>query len=156
HPAEAARHPEAPEHDRRADRAQPGRAALTRTRGGIQPPPADEPAPRAAARAPPTDHHRTGGAMLKEFRTFIMRGNMLNLAVGVVIGAAFGKIVTSFVTDMLMPPIGLVLGRVDFTNLFVTLSGQPYPTIAAAKAAGAPTLNYGLFLNAVVDFLIVG
>src|SRR5262245_35953709 len=93
--------------------------------------------------------------MLKEFRTFIMRGNVLDLAVGVVIGAAFGKIVTSFVSDMLMPPVGLVLGRVDFANLFVNLSGQPFPTIAAAKAAGAPTLNYGLFLNAVVDFLIV-
>jgi len=93
--------------------------------------------------------------MLKEFKTFVMRGNVLDLAVGVVIGAAFGKIVTSFVSDILMPPIGLLLGRVDFTNLFVTLSGQAYPTIAAAKAAGAPTLNYGLFLNSVIDFLIV-
>ena len=93
--------------------------------------------------------------MLKEFKTFAMRGNVLDLAVGVVIGAAFGKIVTSFVSDILMPPIGLILGRVDFSSLFVNLSGQPYPTIAAAKAAGAPTLNYGLFLNAVVDFLVV-
>src|SRR5262245_25753332 len=93
--------------------------------------------------------------MLKEFRTFIMRGNVLDLAVGVVIGAAFGKIVTSFVSDLQMPPIGLLLGSVDFANLFVNLSGQPFPTIAAAKAAGAPTLNYGLFLNAVIDFLIV-
>jgi large conductance mechanosensitive channel len=93
--------------------------------------------------------------MLKEFKTFVMRGNVLDLAIGVVIGAAFGKIVTSFVSDILMPPIGLLLGRVDFTNLFVTLSGQAYPTIAAAKAAGAPTLNYGLFLNSVIDFLIV-
>jgi large conductance mechanosensitive channel len=93
--------------------------------------------------------------MLKEFKTFALRGNVLDLAVGVVIGAAFGKIVTSFVSDILMPPIGLILGRVDFASLFVNLSGQPYPTIAAAKAAGAPTLNYGLFLNAVVDFLIV-
>jgi large conductance mechanosensitive channel len=93
--------------------------------------------------------------MLKEFKTFAMRGNVLDLAVGVVIGAAFGKIVSSFVADILMPPIGLPLGRVDFTNLFVNLSGQAYPTIAAAKAAGAPTLNYGLFLNAVIDFLIV-
>jgi large conductance mechanosensitive channel len=93
--------------------------------------------------------------MLKEFKTFAMRGNVLDLAVGVVIGAAFGKIVSSFVADILMPPIGLLLGRVDFTNLFVNLSGQAYPTIATAKAAGAPTLNYGLFLNAVIDFLIV-
>src|SRR5262245_35921454 len=93
--------------------------------------------------------------MLKEFREFIMRGNVLDLAVGIVIGAAFGKIVSSFVADILMPPIGLLLGKVDFTNLFLSLSGAHYDTIAAAKAAGAPTLNYGLFLNAVVDFLIV-
>jgi large conductance mechanosensitive channel len=93
--------------------------------------------------------------MLKEFKTFVMRGNVLDLAIGVVIGAAFGKIVTSFVSDLLMPPIGLFLGRVDFANLFINLSGQPFPTIAAAKAAGAPTLNYGLFLNAMIDFLIV-
>jgi large conductance mechanosensitive channel len=93
--------------------------------------------------------------MLKEFKTFAMRGNVLDLAVGVVIGAAFGKIVTSFVSDILMPPIGLILGRVDLSGLFVNLSTQSYPTIAAAKAAGAPTLNYGLFLNAVIDFLIV-
>ena len=93
--------------------------------------------------------------MLKEFKAFVMRGNVLDLAVGLVIGAAFGKIVTSFVSDVLMPPIGLALGRIDFSNLFINLSGQAYPTVAAAKAAGAPTLNYGLFLSSVVDFLIV-
>ena len=93
--------------------------------------------------------------MLKEFKAFVMRGNVLDLAVGLVIGAAFGKIVTSFVSDVLMPPIGLALGGIDFSNLFINLSGQAYPTVAAAKAAGAPTLNYGLFLSAVVDFLIV-
>jgi large conductance mechanosensitive channel len=93
--------------------------------------------------------------MLKEFKAFLMRGNVVDLAVAVVIGAAFGKIVTSFVTDILMPPIGLALGRVDFTNLFVSLSGQPYPSVAAAKAAGAPTLNYGIFINTLIDFVIV-
>jgi large conductance mechanosensitive channel len=94
-------------------------------------------------------------ALLDEFKKFAMRGNVVDLAVGVVIGAAFGKIVTSFVNDVLMPPIGLLLGRVDFSNLFVNLSDGSYPSVAAAKAAGAPTLNYGLFLNAVVNFLIV-
>ena len=94
--------------------------------------------------------------MLKEFRTFIVRGNMVDLAVGIVIGAAFTTVVNSFVTDLLMPPIGLLLGRIDFNNLFITLSGGPYPTIAAAKAAGAPTLNYGLFINNVINLLIVG
>jgi large conductance mechanosensitive channel len=93
--------------------------------------------------------------MLKEFREFAMRGNVLDMAVGVVIGAAFGKIVTSFVNDILMPPLGLLLGKVDFSNLFVSLSGQSYPSVAAAKAAGAATLNYGLFLNTILDFLIV-
>src|SRR2546422_6074662 len=81
--------------------------------------------------------------MLKDFRAFLMRGNVVDLAVAVVIGAAFGAIVTSFVKDILMPPIGLVLGRVNFDDLFVTLSGASYPSLAAAKAAGAPTLNYG-------------
>src|ERR1043166_7794637 len=85
--------------------------------------------------------------MLKEFKDFIMRGNVLDLAVAVVIGAAFGKIVTSFVEDILMPPIGLALGGVDFSNLFVNLSGKDYPSVAAAKAAGAATLNYGIFLQ---------
>ncbi len=93
--------------------------------------------------------------MLKEFKEFAMRGNVLDMAVGIIIGAAFGKIVTSFVSDVLMPPIGLLLGKVDFTNLFITLSGQSQPTLDAAKKAGAVTLNYGLFVNAIIDFLIV-
>ena len=93
--------------------------------------------------------------MLKEFKEFIMRGNVLDLAVAVIIGAAFGKIITSLVNDIIMPPIGLVLGKVDFSNLFVDLSGQNHPSIAAAKAAGAATINYGLFLNTIIDFLIV-
>ncbi|HLJ23254.1 MAG TPA: large-conductance mechanosensitive channel protein MscL [Candidatus Acidoferrales bacterium] len=93
--------------------------------------------------------------MFKEFKEFAMRGNVLDMAVGIIIGAAFGQIVTSFVGDILMPPIGRLLGHVDFSNLFVNLSGQDYPSIAAAKAAGAATLNYGLFLNTVINFLIV-
>ena len=93
--------------------------------------------------------------MLKEFRDFVVRGNVLDLAVAVIIGGAFGKIVTSFVNDILMPPIGLLLGGVDFTNLFVALDGKSYETLEAAKAAGAATLNYGVFLNTVIDFLIV-
>src|SRR5512141_1882187 len=93
--------------------------------------------------------------MLKEFKEFAMRGNVLDMAVGIIIGAAFGKIITSFVGDILMPPLGLALGKVDFSNLFVTMSGGPYASVAAAKAAGAPTLNYGLFLNTGLDFLIV-
>jgi len=93
--------------------------------------------------------------MLKEFKEFAMRGNVLDMAVGIIIGAAFGQIVTSFVQDILMPPIGRLLGHVDFSNLFVSLSETHYDTIAAAKAAGAATLNYGLFLNTVINFLIV-
>jgi large conductance mechanosensitive channel len=93
--------------------------------------------------------------MLKEFKEFAMHGNVLDMAVGIIVGAAFGTIVTSFVNDILMPPIGLLLGRVDFTNLFITLKGEPYITLAQAKAAGATTLNYGVFLNTVVNFLIV-
>jgi large conductance mechanosensitive channel len=93
--------------------------------------------------------------MLKEFKEFAMRGNVLDMAVGIIIGAAFGKIVTSFVTDILMPPLGLVLGKTDFSSLFLNLSGKGYATLVEAKAAGAPTLNYGMFLNTVVDFLIV-
>ena len=92
--------------------------------------------------------------MLKEFKEFAMRGNVLDMAVCIIIGAAFGKIITSFVGDILMPPLGLLLGKVDFSNLFLSLSGQ-YPSLAAAKAAGAPTINYGMFLNTVLDFLIV-
>ena len=93
--------------------------------------------------------------MFKEFREFAMRGNVLDLAIGVIIGAAFGKIVTSFVNDILMPPIGLLLGKVDFSDLFINFSGQNYPSLKAAKDAGAATLNYGAFLNTVIDFLIV-
>jgi large conductance mechanosensitive channel len=93
--------------------------------------------------------------MLKEFREFALRGNVLDLAVGVIIGAAFGKIVSSLVNDIIMPPIGLLLGGLDFANLFINLSGTPYPTLAAAQEAGAPTINYGLFINNIVDFLLV-
>ncbi len=94
--------------------------------------------------------------MIKEFREFIMRGNVMDLAVGVIIGGAFGKIVSSLVSDVIMPPIGLLLNGVDFANLFVSLNGQAYATLAEAQAAGAPTLNYGNFISAVIDFLIVG
>jgi len=93
--------------------------------------------------------------MLKEFKEFVARGNVLDMAVGIVMGVAFGKIVTSFVEDVLMPPIGRLIGRVDFSNLFVSLSGKHYDTLVAAKAAGAPTINYGVFVNAVLNFLIV-
>ncbi len=93
--------------------------------------------------------------MLKEFKEFAMKGNVMDMAVGIIIGAAFGKIVTSFVNDVLMPPIGLLLGKMDFSNLFVSLSGKPFANLAEAKAAGAPTLNYGLFFNTVFDFVIV-
>jgi large conductance mechanosensitive channel len=93
--------------------------------------------------------------MLKEFKEFAMRGSVIDLAVGVVIGAAFGKIVTSLVDDIIMPPIGRLLGHMDFSNLFVTLTDAHYDTLGQAKAVGAPTLNYGLFLNNVINFLIV-
>ena len=93
--------------------------------------------------------------MLKEFKEFVMRGNVLDPAVAVIIGGAFGKIITSFVNDILMPPIGLLLGGVDFANLFFSLNGQAYASLADAQAAGAPTINYGVFLNTVIDFLIV-
>jgi large conductance mechanosensitive channel len=93
--------------------------------------------------------------MLKAFREFIMRGNVVDLAVAVIIGGAFGKIVTSLVNDILMPPVGLVLARVDFSNLFINLSRTPYATLTEAKEAGAPTINYGLFLTTIIDFLIV-
>ena len=93
--------------------------------------------------------------MWKEFRDFAMRGSVVDLAIGVIIGAAFGKIVSSLVADILMPPIGLILGRVDFSSIFVTLSTHHYASIAEAKAAGAPTINIGLFINAVIDFVIV-
>jgi large conductance mechanosensitive channel len=93
--------------------------------------------------------------MLKEFKEFAMRGNVLDMAVGIIVGAAFGQIVTSFVQDVMMPPIGRLVGHVDFSNLFVNLTETHYDTIAAAKAAGAATLNYGQFLNTVVNFMIV-
>ncbi len=93
--------------------------------------------------------------MFKEFRTFVMRGNMIDMAVGIILGVAFGKIITSLVDDVIMPPIGLLLGKVDFSNLFVNLSGGSYPSVAAAKAAGAATVNYGMFVNTVINFIIV-
>lgn len=93
--------------------------------------------------------------MIREFKEFAMRGSMLDLAIGIVLGAAFGRIITSVVNDILMPPIGLMLGGLDFASLFIALKGGPYPSVAAAKAAGAPTINYGMFLNTVVDFVLV-
>ena len=93
--------------------------------------------------------------MWKEFREFAARGNVLDLAVGVIIGAAFGRIVTSLVNDMIMPPIGMAIGGLDFSNLFVALNGVAYPSLAAAQAAAAPTINYGRFANTVLEFLIV-
>ncbi|MGH7231807.1 MAG: large conductance mechanosensitive channel protein MscL [Nitrospiraceae bacterium] len=93
--------------------------------------------------------------MLKEFKEFAMRGNVLDMAVGIIIGAAFGKIISSLVSDILMPPIGLLMGKVNFSSLFLSLSGQPYPSLEAAKAAGAPTINYGVFIQTVLDFVIV-
>jgi large conductance mechanosensitive channel len=93
--------------------------------------------------------------MWKDLKAFILRGNVIDLAVGFIIGAAFGKIVSSLVNDILMPPIGLLLGRVDFSNLYVNLSGRHYESLAAAKAAGASTINYGMFINIILDFLIV-
>ncbi len=93
--------------------------------------------------------------MLKEFREFAMRGNMVDMAVGIIIGAAFGKIVSSLVADVIMPPIGLLLGKVDFSNLYLNLSGGDFQSLADAKAAGAATLNYGAFFNTVLDFIIV-
>jgi large conductance mechanosensitive channel len=97
--------------------------------------------------------------MLKEFKEFAMRGNVVDMAVGIIIGAAFGTIIAALVSEVLMPPIGLLLGNVDFSNLFIVLKegkiAGPYATVAAAKAAGAVTLNYGLFVNTVVNFLIV-
>ena len=93
--------------------------------------------------------------MLKEFRDFAMKGNVMDMAVGVIIGGAFGKIVSSLVNDVIMPPIGMLLGKVDFSNLFINLSGEHYASLADAKTAGAATVNYGLFLNTVIDFIIV-
>lgn len=93
--------------------------------------------------------------MLQEFKEFAMKGNVLDMAIGVIIGGAFGKIVSSIVSDILMPPIGLLMGKVDFPSLFINLSGGAYPSLAAAKAAGAPTINYGVFIQTVLDFIIV-
>jgi len=93
--------------------------------------------------------------MLKEFRDFAMRGNVIDMAIGVIIGGAFGKIVSSLVSDVLMPPIGLLMGKVDFSSLFINLSGTAQPSLTAAKAAGAPTINYGVFLQATFDFIII-
>jgi large conductance mechanosensitive channel len=94
--------------------------------------------------------------MFKEFKEFAMRGSVLDMAVGIIVGAAFGQIVTSFVQDILMPPIGRLVGHVDFSNLFWSLSGQSFDSLTAAKAAGAATINYGVFVNTVINFLIVG
>jgi large conductance mechanosensitive channel len=94
--------------------------------------------------------------MIREFKEFVIKGNVLDMAVGIIIGASFGKVVTSFVSDVLMPPVGLLLGKVDFSNLFINLSGKSFESLADAKKAGAATLNYGLFLNTTIDFLIVG
>jgi large conductance mechanosensitive channel len=93
--------------------------------------------------------------MWKEFKEFAMRGNVMDMAVGIIIGAAFGKIITSFVNDVLMPPLGLLLGKVDFNNLFITLSGQSFATLEEAKKAGAATIKYGIFFNTIIDFLLV-
>lgn len=93
--------------------------------------------------------------MFKEFKAFAMRGNVLDMAIGIILGAAFGRIITSVVNDILMPPIGLLLGKVNFSSLFLNISGTSYPTIAAAKAAGAATINYGTFINTVIDFVLV-
>ena len=93
--------------------------------------------------------------MLDEFKQFAMRGNVVDMAVGIIIGGAFGKIISSFVADVIMPPIGMLMGNVDFSQLFINLSDASYETLAAAKEAGAPTINYGVFLNTVLDFLII-
>lgn len=93
--------------------------------------------------------------MFKEFKEFAIKGNVMDMAVGIIIGAAFGKIVTSFVNDVLMPPIGLLMGRIDFSNLYINLSGKNYESLDAARKAGAATINYGIFINHVIDFLIV-
>ena len=94
--------------------------------------------------------------MLKEFKEFAMRGNVMDMAVGIIIGAAFGKIVTSLVSDVIMPPIGLLMGNVDFSNLFVNLTmGSTFGSVAEAEAAGAPIIKYGIFINTIIDFIIV-
>jgi large conductance mechanosensitive channel len=94
--------------------------------------------------------------MLKEFKAFILRGNVIDLAVAVIIGVAFGAVVTSLVKDVIMPPIGLLLGKIDFSSLYINLSGQAYASLADAQKAGAATINYGLFINTVINFVIIG
>jgi large conductance mechanosensitive channel len=106
-------------------------------------------------RGSPLAHAAREETMWKEFREFAMRGNVVDLAVGVIIGAAFGKIVSSLVNDVIMPPLGLALGKVDFSNLFINLSAQDYASLADAKKAGAPVIAYGAFINNIIDFAIV-
>ena len=93
--------------------------------------------------------------MLEEFKKFAMRGNVVDMAVGIVIGGAFGKIVSSLVNDVIMPPIGMVMGNVDFSQLYINLTGEEFASLAAAQEAGAATINYGMFINTVLDFTIV-
>ena len=100
-------------------------------------------------------HSKREALMIKEFKEFAMRGNVMDMAIGIILGAAFGKIISSFVNDILMPPLGKLIGGVDFSNLFISLSGGEYATLDAAKEAGAATINYGIFINTVLDFLIV-
>lgn len=96
-----------------------------------------------------------GQHMIKEFKEFAVKGNVIDLAIGVIIGGAFGKIVTSFVNDMIMPVFGILIGKVDFSNLFISLDGTKYPSLSAAQEAGAATINYGVFINTIVEFLII-
>jgi large conductance mechanosensitive channel len=98
---------------------------------------------------------REGGAMIKEFKEFAMRGNVVDMAVGIIMGAGFGKIVSSFVSDVVMPPIGLLMGKVNFSNLYLNLSGTTFESLAAAEAVGAPIVKYGAFVSTVIDFAIV-
>lgn len=93
--------------------------------------------------------------MMEEFKEFAVKGNVVDLAVGVIIGGAFGKIVTSFVSDIVMPPLGLIMGKVNFTDLFINLSGKPFDSLKAAKDAGAPVISYGVFINTMIDFIII-
>jgi len=93
--------------------------------------------------------------MFKEFKEFAMRGNVMDMAIGIILGGAFGKIVSSFVKDVIMPPIGMLMGGVDFSNLFINLSGGTFASLAEAQEAGAATINYGVFLNTVIDFIII-
>src|SRR5215472_11816306 len=110
---------------------------------------------RPKSRRSPDRNEKRRKDVFKEFKEFAMRGNVMDMAVGIIIGAAFGKIVSSLVEDVLMPPIGKLLGRVDFSQLFISLDGKSYGTLAEAKKAAAATLNYGLFINTVINFLIV-